>query len=279
MTDKPKPKRRWLQFSLRTMMLVVTVFCIWMGFYVKQVREQRIAIEAILELDGSISYYDYEDGYLTTRSYVPAWLRQFFGEDYFSSVVEVGLTDLNVYHKVRAGLPVRSDDIAITDADLAHVKRLTKIRRLSLSYAQISDAGLAELRDLTTLRFLDLQSSRITDGGLVHLTHLTKLKFLGLGHTEVTDAGLEKLKGLTNLQTLLLSNTQVTDAGLANLEGLTNLQVLDLSSTQITDAGLVQLKGLTNLQSLHLNNTKITDDGAKKLQKALPSCQFIRFLR
>ena len=33
MTDKPKHRRRWLQFSLRTLMLVVTVFAIGVGLW------------------------------------------------------------------------------------------------------------------------------------------------------------------------------------------------------------------------------------------------------
>ena len=56
MTDKPKPKRRWLQFSLRTLMVVVTVFCIWMGITAKRARLQKQAVEAVLEAGGRIIY-------------------------------------------------------------------------------------------------------------------------------------------------------------------------------------------------------------------------------
>ena len=44
-TDQPKPRRRWLQFSLRTLFVVVTVFCVWMGLVTKAARDQRQAVE------------------------------------------------------------------------------------------------------------------------------------------------------------------------------------------------------------------------------------------
>ena len=34
------PKRRWFRFSLRTMFLAVTVFCVWLGWNVEQVRKR-----------------------------------------------------------------------------------------------------------------------------------------------------------------------------------------------------------------------------------------------
>ena len=136
----------------------------------------------------------------------------------------------------------------ITDGDLVHLKGLTKLKALRLSYAQITDAGLVHLRGLTTLRLLDLNETQITDAGLINLQEFTDLKWLYLNEPLVTDTGLVHLKGLTNLKTL------------------------SLSYTEVTDTGLVHLKGLTNLESLYLGRTKVTDAGVAELQEALPNC-------
>ena len=42
-----KPKRRWLQFSLRTLLLMITVFCVWLGLRVEEARRAR-AIQVVL---------------------------------------------------------------------------------------------------------------------------------------------------------------------------------------------------------------------------------------
>ena len=35
------PKRRWFRFSLRTMFVVVTVLCVWLGYQLNWIRQRR----------------------------------------------------------------------------------------------------------------------------------------------------------------------------------------------------------------------------------------------
>jgi hypothetical protein len=35
------PNRRWLRFSLRTLFVVVTVFCVWLGYHVNWIHQRR----------------------------------------------------------------------------------------------------------------------------------------------------------------------------------------------------------------------------------------------
>ena len=82
----------------------------------------------------------------------------------------------------------------ITDAGLVHLKGLTKLEYLNLSYTNITDAGLAHLKGLTKLETLSLSRTKITDAGLVHLKGLTKLEGLYLGQTKITPAGIKSLQ-------------------------------------------------------------------------------------
>jgi hypothetical protein len=56
------PKRRWYQFSLRTL-LIFTVVCAiaagWLGKRVAQKRNERKAVAAVVKLGGMV-LYDYE---------------------------------------------------------------------------------------------------------------------------------------------------------------------------------------------------------------------------
>jgi uncharacterized protein (TIGR03067 family) len=150
-----------------------------------------------------------------------------------------------------------------TDAALEPVKRLAKLRALSLAYSEVTDAGLKHLGRLAHLEYLKLDNSRVTDAGLRHLKGLAKLREIGLENTKITDAGLVHLKGIPNLEILDLAVTQVTD--LDRLDELTNLQSLDLRSTKVTDAGLENLTALTKLEDLTLAGIKVSDAGLKHL--------------
>ena len=86
-------------------------------------------------------------------------------------------------------------------------------KRGQTPHPKISDAGLADIKGLTKLKVLNLGGTNITDAGLVHLVGLTKLETLNLGGTQISDAGLVHLKGLTNLEKLDLAGAKVTSAG------------------------------------------------------------------
>jgi competence protein ComGC len=44
------PKRRWAQFSLASMFVVVTVICMWLALRVNQATRQRDAVVALRKL-------------------------------------------------------------------------------------------------------------------------------------------------------------------------------------------------------------------------------------
>ena len=43
------PKRRWLRFSTRTLLVAVTIFCVWLGWQVSIVRERKAVKQLLLE--------------------------------------------------------------------------------------------------------------------------------------------------------------------------------------------------------------------------------------
>jgi len=50
-----KSKRR-VRFTLRTLLVLVTVFCIWLAWQVDRARKQQRAVDRILALGGDASY-------------------------------------------------------------------------------------------------------------------------------------------------------------------------------------------------------------------------------
>ncbi len=162
--------------------------------------KSRNAVSAIRKAASGVASYDWElegDEIIPNRRlWWPKSLVDRVGPDYFGSVAYIYFTDPG------------------SDADLAYVGQLGR------------------------LKSLQLESSRVTDAGLAHLEGLTGLYVLMLDGTQITDAGLIHLKGMTALRALSLRGTQVTDAGLVHLEGFDRVQILHLEDTKVTDAGL-----------------------------------------
>ena len=168
-------------------------------------------------------------------------------------------------------------DVHVTDAGLAHLGRLPKLRSLRLQgAAEITDAGAARLKDLVGLRELYLDDSALTDAGLAQLKTLKELEELGLHRTKITDTGVAGLGGLARLRKLDLSMTALDGTGLSGLRGMTALRELNISNTRVTDTGLTHLRALAALRKLNLKGTKVTRAGVEPLRRALPRLNIVR---
>ena len=87
--------RKLLRFNLRTFLVAITVFGIWLGLHVHRARVQEQTVQQILAHHGWVAYdYQMPDGEFdgSSVSPVPEWLRQRLGEDFFHSVAEVSFS-------------------------------------------------------------------------------------------------------------------------------------------------------------------------------------------
>ena len=90
-SDSPKPKRRWYQFRMRTLLVFVTLCAVACGWFVakmQRARKQEEAIKAIREAGG---YIQYRYGWFATgsakernRQPGPAWMVKLLGFDFFA---------------------------------------------------------------------------------------------------------------------------------------------------------------------------------------------------
>lgn len=152
----------------------------------------------------------------------------------------------------------------------APLGRLTALETIRLP-DDVTDAHLAHLASLTKLRELDLGQRPVTDAGLLKLDKLTALEKLGLYEAKgITGSGLAAFAGATKLKQLdLKDSVGITDAGLAGVAKLTQLESLTLPP-QITDAGLAQLTPLKNLKFVDAGRTKITKAAVEKFKAGYP---------
>lgn len=252
-------RRWWFRFSLRSLLLLITLFAVWLGVMTHRAREQARAVRVIEKRGGRV-VYDYElnsqSGRIPdARPPGPQWLRWLIGRHFGTSVVEVDLA---------------AGGLAVTDEDLAVLRSLPRVRVLNLARTGITDAGLEHLSNLNDLSYLCLVRCRIDGSGLRHVRHLP-IDGLNLNWTQLKDANLEHVGAMTRLGSLTMQDTPITGRGLVYLGGLTILFELHIHNTVVSDEGLAHLEGLSRLTTLHLTNTNVTKEGVEKLKRALPS--------
>ncbi len=65
--QKPKPKRRWLTYSLRSFFLIVTVACLAFGYWANSAAKQRAAVDWVKKSGGECWYDSQvdEDGFFS----------------------------------------------------------------------------------------------------------------------------------------------------------------------------------------------------------------------
>jgi hypothetical protein len=184
-------RRRWLRFSLRTLLILITIFAVWLGWHMHRRREQQRVADAVRERGGTAQPV-LRDLSLLSRVQAPyTW-----DNDFWLSNLKVPDEALQDFESVPELLGLHLADNQITDQGLSYLNDRTDLLSLDLTNnPAITDAGLAHLRKMTELRQLLLRNNpQITDEGLVHLKNMQQLDLLILFGTSVTAEGVNKLK-------------------------------------------------------------------------------------
>jgi hypothetical protein len=168
--------RRWYQFSLRSLLAVILLCAIalgWVAWKLQQKDRERQAM-ADIRRQGGFANYQYGD-----RGKAPlglGWTKWFLGDNFYDRVEDVGFDQ-------------------DTKANIRPPKDLCDVKSLELTSAQVRDEDLYYVRHLSDLEIVWLTNNPVTDDGLLHLKGLVNLTLLHLGHSEVTGLGLDGWDG------------------------------------------------------------------------------------
>ncbi|HJN08885.1 MAG: hypothetical protein QGG09_19600 [Pirellulaceae bacterium] len=121
-----RPKRRFLRFSLRAMLVVLTVFSVWLGVQVNRARNQRAAVNWVTKNGGEVEYDWTFNSKLEPPG--PRWLRQKIGDEYFQSVVQVLVGRSEVH-------------------DLSPLVKLPALKQLAIINTPVSDEEVSNLQE------------------------------------------------------------------------------------------------------------------------------------
>ncbi len=134
-----KPRRRWFRFSMRTLLIVVTVLSVplgWVGWRLGQVRRERATIIWTVKMGGKVSFHSRIA--IAKRSWWEKTTDKWFGE----RVRSVNLSNTQV-------------------SDLSPLAELKNLERLWVQRTQVSN--LSPLSELKNLEMLCLQTKQVSD--------------------------------------------------------------------------------------------------------------------
>lgn len=193
-TDKPtaprsaQPRRRWFSYSLRSLLILITAFCIWLGWRVESTRRQREAIAAIERMGGLVGYkFQMTPSGVNQKatSDTPAWLWPVFGK---GEIVFISFQMKNV-----------------DDSDLAelaeNLKAIHSFRLLSLDRTKIGDTTAKKLSALRNFNVLNIDTTNVSDEGIEYLMAMPQLEVLSIVFADrITNDGLSRLVKHPKLQ-------------------------------------------------------------------------------
>jgi Leucine-rich repeat (LRR) protein len=284
-------RRRWLRISTRTLLLIVLVISVVLGYVSHRARKQEELVRRLLtEGRGKVGYrhaWD-EAGKRIPNAATPgpAWLRRLIGEHAFLQLHTVLLTDFNEDDlRLISEFPsieVLSLPELARDEGMPHIARLRNLKKLYLSSPLLTDRGIEYLAGLHNLEKLILMNARLTDDGLKHLANLTRLKELILDNTQVTADGVGWLrKRLPDVEIIPESFAsapeerkvvqQLIKSGaifVADKEGY--LEQVTFYGKDVGDEQLSALESLKRLEQLTVMYTRVTDAGIQRLLRTLP---------
>ena len=93
MTESPT-KPRWFRFSLRFLLLLVTIICVSLGWKVYQVRNQQAVAAKLVQADMTVKFdeHPFAKGVNIARLQGPPgpkWLRRILGDEFFTQLTDI----------------------------------------------------------------------------------------------------------------------------------------------------------------------------------------------
>jgi hypothetical protein len=208
------------------LLVVTTVFAVWLGLTMARVRQQRSAVQALQAANASILYNYQSTGERswarTAKPQGAKWLRAVLGGEYYDRPVWVSVhgdaLGGNWVNAVNALTTVKTLRISGVTDDV--ITRLTSsgIEELRLSESSISARALESLAQLPKLRRLELASCPITDADVAQFAKLPALEILSLEDAPVTDAAIPSIAKIPKLRCLCLWGTQISAKRVGELQ-------------------------------------------------------------
>lgn len=224
-----------LKFSVRTLLVFMTLIAVWFAWMECTVRRQKETVAWVTGLGGRAVDYDVAAS-KPSGPRAPAWMRELFGDDYFRRITLVQISgqtldDLSPLENFNA-----LEHLTISDCEVADVEPLSRLK--SLKELNVDGCNLSDLSPLANLRGLEklsVKQNRISD--LTPLAELHHLQELDASWNAISD--VSPLSALVGMKRLVLTGNKISEC--SPLHGLNKLFALLLNENPITAPEFIEL--------------------------------------
>lgn len=289
--------RRWMQFRLRTLLIVILFACSglgWLRFNLDRTRRQRRAADAVAAAGGSVWYLGQKTEKVAASYPISLYdsqrpnanaLERLIEEATAGDVVAVAFDGGPVGDLLftRRGRPPKFNGSRPLDIEVHEVGGSSSgrwrlhgdVRDYDMVHYQGVSPGTPkqklkwrDLGEFPSLEVLSLGDRSVDLDSLRQIGTLKQLRCLLIYNgAQIDDERLAELSSLTNLRVLVIDRSHITDQGLRHLSGLKHLEVLELDHAPIQGSGLRHLAPLSNLKLISLRATRLEDEGLRHIAK------------
>jgi len=275
-TAHPHQRRRWFQFRLRSLIVLLTIFAVGFAIYASQWRQRQREMAALRGLDATGYASSWGDSWRTRRDSQSTEVPQ--GSQDASCIASVDVP--RWLQDLRSSLRVRSESHHESTIPFLHGNGLFgRVRTLIMyhpeSIGPLSKDELQYLSVLTSLEMLVIYGRIFDQENIQLLTGYPILERLGLVGCTFEAGAFASIGQLHTVVDLDLNGSNITDDDLVALKSLTNLRKLDLSHTAVSNDGLLHLQSLPKLRRLELSGSRVTDEGVDRIREAIPNLQLL----
>jgi hypothetical protein len=223
------------RFSLRALLVLITVGGITLGVFVHRAERQRKAIAWLKEHHGRVIYAHTPSGFppKSEANPGPQWLIDIVGEHYFFRPESVTLRNLQ------------------GDEDLSPLNSLPTVAHVSLAHSNLTGKQLRQLSQVPSIRSLNLHDTELTDGALIELHSVSNLRNLSVMCCRLSAENTKTIFEPAQLQQIYFSACELDLSQVGDGSQLQNLETLYFSEgTLATHGDLKHLASLPKLQEV-----------------------------
>ena len=202
-TQPRRSARRWVRFSLRSLLLFMTLLCVILGIWLERARRQHEIVTAIRDAGGYVEY-EVEDAKAIPPP-APFWHAAPYGQDLADCVESVTIDDRRLLPHVARLNGVKTltvADSALCDDDLNSIQRMYGLKSIRLLGDEHGGffSGNPGLHRINESYFHD--EAQLSDLSLPILATVQSLEEIVIHGGDYSKPAIQELARLRNLRVL-----------------------------------------------------------------------------
>jgi hypothetical protein len=288
----PLPRFLRFRFSLRALLVFLTLFGLWGGYHANHGWKERRAVEVLRIHDaGWSSLYsdDPHDRWYRTRLIYEAIVRKIWREQFLDRVslrstggltwaddevldalddipnldrIELAPSRVSTEQKERLYRKgVWTEKVRMPDGALRRVLGNRQLKELELFGWILSDEDCSVVGQHESLMGLSVEACELSEDGFAKLMTLPRLRGVIASYCNVTGCRLESAHGSQSLKNVRVERSPVGPGFAMWLGSCPNIELLHIHSDSVNDEFIANLGPHPSLSDLGLGSANITDSG------------------